>query len=76
MRLDTTTKIAGSLDRRGRLRTFVPEIDARAGGHCRLLLLRVGLATICSRSALAAVGHPDETRKEIEQPRRNPWIGE
>jgi hypothetical protein len=51
MLLDIGIEIAETLDRWDQDRDLVAEIGATAGRNCRLLLMGLRLATICTRSA-------------------------
>jgi hypothetical protein len=66
MLLDSGIEIAETLDRSDHERDLVTEIGATAGGNCRLLLMSLRLATICTGSALVAGGHPARTDRPLE----------
>jgi len=60
MLLDIAIEIAETLDRSDQDQDLVAEIGATAGGNCRLLLMGLRLATICTKSA----SMPWDTRHE------------
>ncbi len=73
--LDIGIEIAKTLDRSDHDRDLVAQLRATAGGNCQLLPMSLRLATICTGSALDAVGHSARTDRSLEA-RGMPWIRE
>src|SRR5208337_2748325 len=63
--LDIGIEIAKTLDRSDHDRDLVAQLRATAGGNCQLLPMSLRLATICTGSALDAVGHSEPTEKSL-----------